>query len=108
MQPKLDAQKDVYTGILATLDKAIGNLEKGKSLTSAGNQDIAYKGVASKWLAAAHALKARYLLHKLAVEPNVLSEVATAVQKAIDNGFEGFTVQDLTVLHVTIHGVPMF
>ena len=85
LQPKLDAQKDVYTGILATLDKAIGNLEKGKSLTSAGNQDIAYKGVASKWLAAAHALKARYLLHKLAVEPNVLSEVATAVQKAIDN-----------------------
>ena len=67
-------------------------MEKGKSLTSAGNQDIAYKGVASKWLAAAHALKARYLLHKLAVEPNVLSEVATAVQKAIDNGFEGFTV----------------
>ena len=66
--------------------------QKGKSLTSAGNQDIAYKGVASKWLAAAHALKARYLLHKLAVEPNVLSEVATAVQKAIDNGFEGFTV----------------
>ena len=48
LQPKLDAQKDVYTGILATLDKAIGNLEKGKSLTSAGNQDIAYKGVASK------------------------------------------------------------
>ena len=31
-------------------------------------------------------------MHKLAVEPNVLSEVATAVQQAIDNGFEGFTV----------------
>lgn len=92
LQPKLDAQKDVYTGVLATLDKAISNLEKGKSMTNAGNQDIAYKGVASKWLAAAHALKARYLLHKLAVEPNVLSEVATAVQQAIDNGFEGFTV----------------
>ena len=92
LQPKLDAQKDVYTGILATLDKAIDNLEKGKSMTNAGNQDIAYKGAASKWLAAAHALKARYLLHKLAVEPNVLSEVATSVQQAIDNGFEGFTV----------------
>ena len=31
LQPKLDAQKDIYADLLATLDKAIANLETAKA-----------------------------------------------------------------------------
>lgn len=92
LQPKLDAQKDVYTGILSTLDTAISNLEKGKDLKSTTSQDIAYNGDASKWIGAAYALKARYLLHKLAVDSSVLSEAKAAAEQAVANGFDGFII----------------
>lgn len=97
LQPKLDAQKDVYAGILNTLEEAITNLEKGKDLQSAGNQDIAFKNDNEQWLATAYALKARYLLHQLAVTEDrnaLLGEVKTAAQKAIDLGFKGFTIKE--------------
>lgn len=94
LQPKLDAQKDVYAGILSTLDTAIASLEKGKSLKSAGKQDIAFGGNVNQWEAAAYALKARYLLHKLAVDPNVLSQVEVAAGKALELGFKGFTINE--------------
>lgn len=93
LQPKLDAQKDVYTGILGTLDDAIANFEKGESLNSAGKQDIAFGGDVNQWTATAYALKARYLLHKLAVEPSVLSQVESNAEKAVELGFKGFTIE---------------
>ncbi|MDR0745224.1 MAG: SusD/RagB family nutrient-binding outer membrane lipoprotein [Mediterranea sp.] len=94
LQPKIDAQKDVYAGILSTLDGAIANLEKGKSLKSTKNQDIAFGGDVNQWIATAHALKARYLLHQLAVDPSVLSQVETNAEKAIELGFKGFTIRE--------------
>jgi hypothetical protein len=94
LQPKIDAQKDVYTGILSTLDGAIANLEKGKSLKSTKNQDIAFGGDVNQWIATAYALKARYLLHQLAVVPSVLSQVETNAEKAIELGFKGFTIRE--------------
>lgn len=94
LQPKLDAQKDVYAGIIATLDKAIANLEKGASLKNAGLQDLAYKGNPGKWLAAAHALKARYLIHQLAVNPSVLAEAKAAAEKAVSLNFENFQISE--------------
>jgi hypothetical protein len=95
LQPKLDAQKDVYAGILATLDEAIANFGKGKVLSAAqAKQDIAFGGDVDQWMATAYALKARYLLHKLAVEPDVLSQVETNAAKAVELGFKGFTVRE--------------
>ena len=94
LQPKLDAQKDVYTGILSTLDAAIANLEKGKDLKSTGNQDIAFDGDVKQWKATAYALKARYLLHKLAVEPDVLAQVEINAQEAVTLGFKGFIIKE--------------
>ncbi|MDR2816219.1 MAG: SusD/RagB family nutrient-binding outer membrane lipoprotein [Proteiniphilum sp.] len=94
LQPALDAQKDVYAGIISTLDEAIANFERGKDLISAGKQDIAFGGDVNQWKATAYALKARYLLHKLAVEPNVLSQVETNAAEAVKLGFKGFTVQE--------------
>ena len=92
LQPKLDAQKDVYVGILSTLDKAIANLEKGKALKSSKNQDIVFNGDVNQWKATAYALKARYLLHQLAVDPSVLSQVETNAQEAVNLGFKGATI----------------
>ena len=90
LQPKLDAQKDVYTGILNTLEDAIKNLEKGKDLESAGNQDIAFGNDNEQWMATAYALKARYLLHQLAVTEDktaLLTEVKKAAEKAVELNF---------------------
>lgn len=94
LQPKLDAQKDVYAGILSTLNDAITNLEKGKALKSTKNQDIAFGGDVNQWMATAYAMKARYLLHQLAVDSNVLAEVEANANKAIELGFKGFTIKE--------------
>ena len=96
LQPKLDAQKDVYAGILATLDEAIANLDKAEAenLKNAGDQDILFHGDLNQWRGLAYGLKARYLLHKLAVEPDVLSEVKSAAQKAVDLGFKGALIRE--------------
>ena len=88
LQPKLDAQKDVYAGILKTLEDAIVNLEKGKDLRSSKDQDLAFGGDPKKWLATAYALKARYLIHQLAVDGSVLSSEKAAAEKAVELGFE--------------------
>lgn len=96
LQPKLDTQEDVYAGILATLDKAIENLDKGieADLESSQNQDIVFNGDLNQWKAFAYSLKARYLLHKLAIEPTVLSEVKAAAQKAVELGFKGAMIRE--------------
>lgn len=94
LQPKLDTQEDVYKGILSTLDEALVNLEKGKSLKSTANQDIAFGGDINQWMATAYALKARHLLHQLAVNPSVLSQIETNAEKAIELGFKGLTVRE--------------
>lgn len=97
LQPKLDAQKDVYTGILNTLEDAIKNLEKGKDLESAGNQDIAFGNDNEQWMATAYALKARYLLHQSAVTEDktaLLTEVKKAAEKAVELNFKGFLIKE--------------
>lgn len=94
LQPKLDAQKDVYTGILSTLDGALVNLEEGKNLKSTANQDIAFGGDIDQWKATAYALKARYLLHQLAVNSSVLPQVEECANNAITLKFNGFTIRE--------------
>lgn len=94
LQPKLDAQKDVYAGILATLDDAIINLGKGVGLGSANDQDLVLGGDAKKWEAFAYALKARYILHKSVVESNVWPKVEAAAAKAVELGFEGVAITE--------------
>ena len=92
LQPKLDKQEDVYNYIFNMLDEGIANLTNGKSLSSAGSQDILYGNNNSSWIAAAYALKARYLLHTMVQNPQVLSQVEEACNKAIENGFNGMNV----------------
>lgn len=96
LQPKLDAQKDIYADLLVTLDKAIGNLETAVSekLNNVKDQDLVFGGDMNQWLASAYGLKARYLIHQTAVDKSVLASAASAAQKAIDLGFTGMKIKE--------------
>ena len=64
LKPTYDSQESLYASIQTLLDEAITELSKpavggGPSASS----DLIYGGDASKWIAAAHALKARYYMH---------------------------------------------
>ena len=53
MNAKADSQKDVYAGLISTIDDAIANLEKGAALKNIQNVDIAFHGDMKQWLATA-------------------------------------------------------
>ncbi|RZJ90416.1 MAG: SusD/RagB family nutrient-binding outer membrane lipoprotein, partial [Hymenobacter sp.] len=59
--PAFDGQVAVYAATQTTLSSAITNL--GQNGVNPGTRDIFYNGSTTKWLAAAHSLKARYFLH---------------------------------------------
>jgi starch-binding outer membrane protein, SusD/RagB family len=60
--PKLDKQLDVYAAIQTLLTGAIADLSAGVG-AGPGGADLTYGGSASKWIAAAHTLKARFYMH---------------------------------------------
>lgn len=96
LQPKLDAQKDIYVDLLATLDKAIANLEiavEGK-MNHVKDQDLVFNGDMNQWLASAYGLKARYLIHQTAVDKSVIASAEAAAQKAIGLGFKGMMIKE--------------
>lgn len=96
LQPGLDSQKAIYADLIATLDKAIGNLQQavdGK-MNNVANQDLVFGGDMSQWLAAAYGLKARYLIHQSAVDNSVYASAEAAAQKAIELGFAGMTITE--------------
>lgn len=94
MQPKLDAQKDIYDKIFTLLDGAIANLTDAvaEGMDNVGDQDILYGNDNAKWLAAAHAVKARYKLHMMIRDTNAAAEALSEAKAAIAAGFEGMTL----------------
>jgi len=66
--PKLDKQLDVYAAIQTLLSGAIADLASGAG-AGPGGADLTYGGSASKWIAAAHTLKARFYMHTGEVNP---------------------------------------
>lgn len=93
-QPNLSKQSDVYAGILSTIDAAISNLEKGQSLKSMQDQDLLFGNDNNQWLAFAYALKARYNLHKSAIESSAIATAKAAAQKALELGFAGAEITE--------------
>jgi starch-binding outer membrane protein, SusD/RagB family len=61
--PKFEGQMQIYSDLLALLDKAIADMAAGG--TGPGGHDLVYGGDAAKWTAAAHTLKARIYLHQV-------------------------------------------
>lgn len=86
--PIYDDQAIVYEQIIALLDEAIDDLQAGESVFSPGNDDVIYQGNLSRWIKAAHALKARYLLHQSNVNPAAVSQALTAAQQGFSNAFD--------------------
>ena len=96
LQPKIDSQKDVYAGLMATIDDAIANLTEAaaSNMNNAGDQDIVFKGEPSAWLATAYAVKARYLLHQSAVDASAVAKAKEAAVKAVELGFAGCEITE--------------
>lgn len=69
MQPTVDKQSALYSQIQVLLDEAIGLLAGEDDALSGpmGSQDFLYGGNSEKWIKAAYALKARYLMHTLKI-----------------------------------------
>lgn len=60
--PSYEGQVNVYAGVQALLDEAIGNLQSGTD-RPAGGADIYFDGDPQKWLEVVYTLKARYFMH---------------------------------------------
>lgn len=94
-QPNLSKQQEIYAGILATIDEAIKNLQRtdgNKGLKA--EQDLLFKGNVDQWLGLAYALKARYTLHKSAVDGQAVAAAKDAALKAYDLGFAGAEITE--------------
>jgi len=76
--PPFDPQMQVYDDLLALLDKAIADL--GGAGDGPGAVDLIYEGNNTKWIQAAHTLKAR--IHLRLVERNGVAEYTTANNEA--------------------------
>ena len=72
--PALDDQAAVYARVQAVLDSAITDLQAAGAPPSA-SADLIYGGNVTKWLQAAHTLKARYYMHW--TDPQVSAALAT-------------------------------
>lgn len=64
LQPEFDLQRDVFTGIIADLDRANTYLKSAGTVKSAvlSQADLLYKGDVLKWRKFANSLRARYLM----------------------------------------------
>jgi starch-binding outer membrane protein, SusD/RagB family len=92
--PHLDPQMQVYSDIQSLLDSAITNLG---SATGSGPQtsDLVYGGDATKWVQAAHTLKARFFMHT--AEVNGAAAYTSAIAEAT-NGISA-TANDFLTYH---------
>jgi starch-binding outer membrane protein, SusD/RagB family len=94
--PTFDAQADIYPHLEALLDSAIQNLGGA----GAGNAiDFFYSNDFSKWIAAAHTMKARYYMHT--AENSNLSYDATKLNSVVSETNLGISSElgDLETKH---------
>ncbi len=87
-EPALDDQATVYAALQSLLDSAISDLQSGVGV-GPGVNDFNFGGDASKWIAAAHSLKARFHLHWVEVEGS------SRYQQALSEAQQGITSDPL-------------
>ncbi len=84
MNPKIDTQQEIYSGIMALIDNAIVDLQ-GKDAHvsgSIGSYDLLYAGDKAKWLQFAYGLKARYTMHLLKKSTNATATLEDVIKYA--------------------------
>ena len=81
----------MYTKIFALIDAAIADFETAiaEGQDNVGLQDIMYGGDCHAWLAAAHAVKARYKLHMALRDSKAAGDALAAAKAALAEGFDG-------------------
>lgn len=80
--PKFDDQAAVYASAQVLLDSAITNF--GMSTGKLGSEDFFYNGSTSKWIQAAHTIKARLYLH-VRDYTNALAQATLGISTAAGN-----------------------
>ncbi len=85
--PKLDPQAQVYSDLQALLTTAITNLG-GTGPGPAASHDLVYGGNMSKWIEAAHTLKARLYMHTAETATGFDN---TALNNAVTNALLGIS-----------------
>jgi hypothetical protein len=86
LTPQLDPQQQVYAEIQAQLDTAVLYLQcTSATCAGPGPNDLFYGGDASKWLALAHTLKARYFMHVTTQDPTAYASALSEAQQGISS-----------------------
>ncbi len=82
IEPKYDAQKDIYYDIFKELTEAVTALKSNKAnQDSYGSQDILFGGDLTKWLKLANSLRLRYALRLSFVDPEKAKEEGESALK---------------------------
>lgn len=86
--PAYDSQAKIYADIYTMLDNAIALLQGSPGPLSPKDEELYYNGDSDKWLKAAHAIKARALLHDEAY-----AQAATEAQAAFNSSDDNMAFQ---------------
>ena len=86
MNPKIDKQEEIYVSIMASLDKAIEDLNQSDR-SPVGTYDYLYNGDAEKWIKFAYGLKARYTMRLI----NRSTDKQADLNKVLDYVSKSFT-----------------
>lgn len=95
IKPKYDNGQQLYAEIFTLLSDGITNLQQSNTTLIMGADDFMYGGNLSRWIKAAHALRARYLNHlskTSSYDPNaILAAIANGFQSNADDALVRFT-----------------
>ena len=89
IHPKLDKQVDVHNALIALVDQGITNIAAGGR--GPGAIDLVYGGDDTKWLQAAHTLKARLYMHLAELDASNYAKALTETNSGISTVANNFT-----------------
>ena len=109
MNPKIDTQEEIYTGIMTYLDDAITDLQGTDAHVtgSLGTHDLLYGGDKTKWLKFAYGLKARYTMHLLQRSSNSQASLESVIEYA-DKSFTSTEEQAAFAIYDASNLNPLF
>jgi hypothetical protein len=90
LYPRFDSQESIYNAIQRLLDEGITALNQPTSAFTPAADDLIYAGNRSRWIKAANAYKARYLLHTARRTPANLNQILSLVANSFINNSEDF------------------
>lgn len=90
LQPKADASRDIYNGLITLIDQGIADLAKTSPLGAPSVDDLIYGGNVQRWTRFGNTLKLRLYLHMLQGQSVTPEAVATFVRNTETSTTTGF------------------